>query len=252
MIVACCMALLLLAGQVGDPAGVSEIEEILREFVAAYSEAGPSDAAFVVQLDISPPGESWYVSVQAYGIVDLQRGRHDAPAMTISMSEDTLGKIHRGSMTAFTAGAKATGADVAPLELEFQTGAEQLVDPKGAMLGFIQHFFMRDRPERILLGEEHSRVVHGAHAIPLYYASGFRSAWYKVRDGQRLNEPGDTNPFPQAFVIISGRGRAKIGDAEVDVRSGESYYIPADSDHVLWSAPGESLEVIWFAWGEGA
>ena len=250
--IACFVALLCVAGQVGDVAGASEVGEMLHEFAAVYSEAGSSDVAFVVQLDISPPGESWYVSVQADGIVDLQQGRHDAPAMTISMSEDTLGRIYRGSMTAFTAGAKGSGAEVAPLELEFQTDAEQLVDPKGAMLGFIQHFFMRDRPERILLGEEHSRVVHGAHAIPLYYASGFRSAWYKVKDGQRLNEPGDTNPFPQAFVVISGRGRAKIGDAEVDVRSGESYYIPADSDHVLWPAPGESLEVVWFAWGEGA
>jgi mannose-6-phosphate isomerase-like protein (cupin superfamily) len=252
MMVACFVALLCVAGQVGDAAGASEVGEMLHEFAAVYSEAGPGDVAFVVQLDISPPGESWYVSVQADGIVDLQQGRHDAPAMTISMSEDTLGRIYRGSMTALTAGGKASGAEVAPLEVEFQTDAEQLVDPKGAMLGFIQHFFMRDRPERILLGEEHSRVVHGAHVIALYYASGFRSAWYKVKDGQRLNEPGDTNPFPQAFVIISGRGRAKIGDAEVDVRSGESYYIPADSDHVLWPAPGESLEVIWFAWGEGA
>jgi mannose-6-phosphate isomerase-like protein (cupin superfamily) len=73
-----------------------------------------------------------------------------------------------------------------------------------------------------------------------------------IKEGQRLNEPGDTNPFPQAFVIVSGRGRAKIGNAEVDVRAGESYYIPPGSDHVLWPAIGERLELIWLAWGEGA
>ena len=223
---------------------------MLRDFTLAYSEVDRGGGEFVAQFNISPPGESWYVSVD--GDVELRQGSHEAPIMTLAMSSETLGRIYRGEMTAFTAGGKASGADVAPLEVKFHAAAEQLADPKGTMLGFLQHFFTRERPERILLGEAHSRVVHGAHAIPLYYASGFRSAWYMVKDGQRLNEPGDTNPFPQAFVIVSGRGRAKIGDAEVEVQSGESYYVPPDSDHVLWPAPGESLEVVWFAWGEGA
>lgn len=241
--IAGCMAALLLVAGTGD---------ILRDFTLTYAEELHSGDAFVVQLDISPPGERWYVSHDSTGHVDLQQGSHEAPVMTLTMSSETLGRIHGGEMTAFTAGGKASGADAAPLEVEFHAAAELLADPKGTMLGFLQHFFARERPERILLGEAHSRVVHGAHAIPLYYASGFRSAWYLVKDGQRLNEPGDTNPYPQAFVVMSGSGRAKIGDAEVQVRSGQSYYVPPDSDHVLWPAPGESLEVIWFAWGEGA
>jgi mannose-6-phosphate isomerase-like protein (cupin superfamily) len=239
------------AGGVGTDAAPS-VGEMLRDFAASYSEVAPTDAAFVVGIDISPPGESWHVLVHGDSGVALRQGAHSAPAMIIRMSQETLTCLHTGAMTAFTAGAKATGADLAPLELEFQPSAQELADPKGTLLEFIQHFFVRSRPERIMLGESHSRVVHGAHAIPLYYASGFRSAWYKIKDGQRLNEPGDTNPFPQAFVIVSGRGRAKIGDVEVDVRAGESYYIPAGSDHVLWPASGDSLELIWFAWGEGA
>ena len=245
--------MLLVASVAGESHGSpSEFAEMLHEFAAAFSETSPRDTAFTVQLEISPPGEFWHVSIQAEGTVHLHPGTHEAPAMTITMSKETLARIYEGKMTAFTAGAKGSGADSAPLELEFHAAAEQLPDPKGTMLGFIQHFFVRERPERILLGEEHSRVVHGAHAIPLYYATGFRSAWYKVKEGQTLNEPGDTNPYPQAFIIVSGQGRAKIGDAEIPVRAGESYYIPAGSDHVLSPAPGESLEVIWFAWGEGA
>jgi mannose-6-phosphate isomerase-like protein (cupin superfamily) len=233
-------------------AGNSGIGDMLRDFAHAYSEVPSDGVEFVVQLDISPPGESWYVSVEGKGTLDLQPGSHDAPAMRLVMSNETLGRIHAGEITAFTAGGKASGADVAPLEVEFDAAAEQLPNPKATMLGFIQHFFERERPERILLGEAHSRVVHGAHAIPMYYADGFRSAWYLVKDGQRLNEVGDTNPYPQAFIIISGQGRAKIGEIEIDVRSGESYYIPPDSDHVLWAAPGDSVEVLWLAWGEGA
>jgi mannose-6-phosphate isomerase-like protein (cupin superfamily) len=248
------IAAVLLAAPIPSDKGssASGAAEMLHNFAEAYSETSPSDTALVVQLNISPPGDSWCVSIQANGVVDLREGKHETPAMSITMSEETLARIHQGDMTAFTAGAKGTGADSAPLELEFHAPAERLSDPKGTMLAFIQHFFVRERPERILLGEEHSRIVHGAHSIPLYYASGFRSAWYKVKDGQRLNEPGDVNPFPQAFIIVSGKGRAKIGDSEISVRAGESYFIPPGADHVLWSEPGGSLEVVWLAWGEGA
>jgi mannose-6-phosphate isomerase-like protein (cupin superfamily) len=236
-------------GQIG---GASSIGAMLQEFATIYSETAPPDTEFTVGIDISPPGESWYVSVFGDSGASLNPGTHAAAAMIIRMSQETLGRIYDGSMTAFTAGAKASGAETAPLEVEFRPPAQELADPRGTLLGFIQHFFVRRRPERIPLAEEYARVVHGAHAIPLYYAAGFRSAWYKIKHGQHLNEPGDTNPFPQAFVIVSGRGRAKIGDADVDVRAGESYYIPPGSDHVLRPAPGEELEVIWLAWGDGA
>ena len=73
-----------------------------------------------------------------------------------------------------------------------------------------------------------------------------------VKRGQRLNEPGDTNPFPQAFVIISGAGFAKIGPDTVRVRANEAYYIPPLSDHVLWTLDDEPVVLIWMAWGEGA
>ncbi len=248
------VAAAVLVGPAGGEMGGADpsVEAMLREFATAYSEVAPTNLELAVGIEVSPPGESWYVSVSGDSGVNLSPGTHDAPAMIIRMSQETLGRIYHGSLTAFTAGAKASDAETAPLEVEFRLPAQGLADPKGALLGFIQHFFVRSRPERIPLAEEYSRVVHGAHAIPLYYATGFRSAWYKIEDGQHLNEPGDTNPFPQAFIVVSGQGRAKIGAAEAEVRAGESYYIPPGSDHVLWPVPGESLEVIWLAWGEGA
>jgi mannose-6-phosphate isomerase-like protein (cupin superfamily) len=242
------VVLLMLTG----PATHSDVGQMLADFARTCGEVAPAKGEIVVQFDVTPPGEQWYVSLDSGGTAAVHRGVHEAPAMTLAMSGETLERIHKGELTAFTAAGKGSGADAAPLEVEFGAAAERLEDPKGMMLGFLQHFFERERPERIQLGEEHSRVVHGAHVIPLYYAAGFRSAWYLVKDGQQLNEPGDTNPYPQAFVIISGRGSAKIGDAELEVSAGESYYIPPNSDHVLRAAPGETLTVIWMAWGEGA
>jgi mannose-6-phosphate isomerase-like protein (cupin superfamily) len=228
------------------------IESMLRDFISGYSPVGSETTDVYIQLDITPPGEMWYVVFGRDGGAELQSGSHAAPVATIKLSENTIARIHGGSLTAFTAGAKTSGDDKAPLEFEIHEAATSLRDARETLLGFLQHFFTRSKPERILLGEEYSRVVHGAHAIPLYYARGFRSAWYRINDGEHLNEPGDTNPFPQAFVVISGCGRAKIADSEIEIRAGESYYIPPGTDHVLTPATGQWLEVIWFAWGDGA
>jgi mannose-6-phosphate isomerase-like protein (cupin superfamily) len=252
------IALLVLAvGLVGtlpqQQAGCEDIaiETMLRAFADDYTATCGDSIGMIAALEIEPGG-TWHVAVEPEGEVKLDRGPHPGAAFTLSMSLETMQRIYEGSMTAFTAAAQATGSDPAPLQLQVHEPAQDLPHPKEAMLGFLQHFFTLGRPERIILREENSRFVHGAHVIPLYYAEGFRSAWYKVKHGQRLNEPGDTNPYPQAFVIVSGKGRAKIGDTEVEVQAGESYFIPSNSDHVLWPDKGEELVIVWLAWGEGA
>lgn len=116
----------------------------------------------------------------------------------------------------------------------------------------IQYFFAPQQPHRYLLGVSHARKVHGGMSVGLYYYPGFRSSQYTVAKGVRLNEPGDTNPFPQAFVFISGSGFALIGSDTVRVKAGESYLIPAGTDHVVWNESDEPLVLIWLAWGPGA
>ena len=105
---------------------------------------------------------------------------------------------------------------------------------------------------KILLGEEHSRLVHGGHVVGLFYDKGLRSAWYAVNKGERLNSPDDSNPFPQAFIFLSGKGKAQIGDKVISVKGGEAYYIPPGSSHVAWTEEDEPLELLFLAWGEGA
>jgi mannose-6-phosphate isomerase-like protein (cupin superfamily) len=228
-----------------------DIEAMLEAFAEDYRDTRADSVALIVQLEFSPD-ESWYVISAPGETAELHRGSHPDAAVTLRMSSGTLQEIYRGHITAFTAGAKGTGSDTAPLEMDINQPAEHLLNAKGTILEFLQHFFMLGSPERTTLREESSRIVHGAHVIPLYYAEGFRSAWYKVKPGQHLNEPGDTNPYPQAFIIISGRGHAKIGDSEVEVQAGESYYIPPHSDHVLWPQDDQELVIIWLAWGQGA
>lgn len=119
-------------------------------------------------------------------------------------------------------------------------------------LEFVQRCFYSTYPEKNDLNKSKSRQVHGAWTITMFYHPGFRSAWYQIEKGQSLNKPGDTNPFPQAFVLIPDHGYAKIGDVTLKVKANEAYYIPPNTDHVFWTEDGSPLKLIFLAWGEGA
>ena len=240
------------ASQTGEEPAPDTVAGILEHFAREYRGMGSDTSAYVVQFDIRPGDRSWHAEVFPEGGIELEPGMSDRAAFVFATDESTLLDIYHEKMTGMTAAAQATGLDAAPLEVRTNEAAAELANPRRALLGFAQDFFNRSWPERIKLGEEHSRVVHGAHAIPLYYGEGFRSAWYTIEKGQRLNEPGDTNPFPQAFVIISGEGMAKIGDSTIKVHAGESYYIAPGSDHVLWTESEHGITLIWLGWGKGA
>ncbi len=161
-----------------------------------------------------------------------------------------LKKIYKGEITAFTAAGKANVSDSAPLDWEFKDGYV----PKNMdnFYYFIMHFFNTSKPERIVLGENHARKVHGGNAIPLYYYPGMRSAWYMLKNGEQMNEEGETDPFHQAVIIISGKGVAKIGDKKIEIKEKESYYIPPGSEQIILNKNEEPLVLIWLAWGEKA
>ena len=232
-----------------DSRNVGEMLEVMAE---SFERKAPEDLSLVVQFDIGPGQELWYVVVENGRHVKVGAGRHNGAQFTFVTDVNTLGLIYAGKMSALTAAGKARGSDTAPLELTIAEGVELVGKVRKALFAFLQSFFNTSIPERTLLAEEHSRFIHGGHSIPLYYYPGFRSAWYLLKRGERLNEPGDTDPFPQALIIIEGEGFAKIGREEIRVKAGESYYIPPGSEHMVWSGSGRPLILIWLAWGEGA
>ena len=229
-----------------------EVKQMLQEWAESFRPRAPDDLALAVQIDVQPGERSWHVIVEPGGQVTLDEGPYPRAQVILATTEGTLQRIHSGQMTALTAAGKAHASDPAPLDWRLGEGQQFTPQLYRDALLFLQRFFNRSDPERILLGEAHARLVHGAHAIPLYYHPGFRSAWYMVKRGERLNEPGDTDPFPQAFVFVAGEGWAKIGERTVPVKAGESYYIPPGSDHVVWTESDEPLVLIFLAWGPGA
>lgn len=231
---------------------MTDVHQMLQEMAASFSSRIPEDFSLRVQLDIRPDAGSWHVIVEVGRRVTVSPGFDQQPQVILVMTEGTLRTIHCGQMAALTAAAKTAISDPAPLD--YRLGPRQSFTPQlyADMLVFLQHFFNLTEPERILLGEPHSRKVHGANAVALFYQPGFRSAWYRVEKGEQLNEPGDTDPFPQAFVFVSGEGWAKIGDKTVPVRANEAYRVPPGSEHIVWTESEEPLILLWLAWGEGA
>jgi len=231
---------------------MNKAKKFLDDWAENFQRKVPDDYSLIVQFDVRPGPVSWHVVVEPGGQINVGEGIHPDTHVILSATEETLRDIYEGKMTALTAAGRAHISDFAPLDFSLGERVELTPALKAKLFLFIQSFFNRSTPERIPLGEEHARKVHGALAIPMYYHPGFRSAWYLVKKGERLNEPGDTNPFPQAFIFISGEGYAKIGEETVPVRAGEARYIPPGSDHVVWTDSDRPLELIFLAWGEGA
>jgi mannose-6-phosphate isomerase-like protein (cupin superfamily) len=223
--------------------------QILSEMTKKFSKKINDEFKLKVQFYIKDSDENFYLIIKD-GKTNLEKKENTRADAKFFTTTQTLEDIYTGKMTAFTAAGKAHISDEAPLDFKFASDfkPENLKDA----YYFLIHFFNRHEPEKISLGEKHSRVIHGAHAIPLYYYPGFRSAWYQINKEQKMNEPGDTNPFPQAVIIIEGEGKAKIGDKKITIKANESYFIPPNSDHVFWTEKEQSLVLIWLAWGEGA
>ena len=223
--------------------------EILQEMAENFQNKIDIDFTLTVQFDIQDQDESFCIKTE-YGEVTIHEGPCENSHLLLVTDTDTIQKIYNNEITAFTAAGKARMSEPAPLDWKLPKNAEFTPELVDNAYFFIQHFFNRTFPEKILLGEEYSRLVHGGHAVPLYYNTGFRSAWYLLKKGDKLNEPGDTNPFPQAFIFIKGEGSATIGDKTVTVKEGESYHIPPGTEHIVWTE--DELTLIWLAWGEGA
>jgi mannose-6-phosphate isomerase-like protein (cupin superfamily) len=226
--------------------------EILTEMTNIYSSKVSKDLSLIVQLKQLSENETWFISVAPGQQASLAKSSQQAPQIMFSFTKKTLFDIYSGRMTGFTAIARENLSDHSPLDFQLGPGVEMTPEVLDQLYEFIQHFFNTTLPEMIITNKSHARLVHGAYAIPLFYHTGFRSAWYQVEKGQKLNKIGDTNPFSQAFIIIQGKGYAKIGDFIQEITAGNTYYVPPESDHVLWTNEEMPLQLIYLAWGDQA
>lgn len=227
-------------------------QEILTDMARVFETKQIKTRPMAIQFDVEPGPEPIFVQLDGTGKAAVSARRESKPTFICKTDYETLKQIYRGELNALTAGAKANWNNSAPLDIRLPEGEKLTPDLMKDILVVGQRFLNRSSPEMIRFGLEHSRVVHGGHVTSLFYDQGFRSGWYTLRRGERLNEAADQNPFPQALIILGGKGRATFGGSTVNITAGEAYYIPPRSQHMLWTESDEPLSLIWIAWGPGA
>lgn len=235
-----------------ENASLMSIDWLLGEFLRSFLEKGCSPLNGILQIEVQPENQRWHVDFQR-GEGWLQGSSEQAFLVVITSSE-TLRQLYAGDLSPMTAIGREHYSDPAPLDIRPGKGVELIPGSPlfQELLGFVQRFFSRFQPEKIEMGFKHARTIHGGSVVGLFYGLGFRSAWYGLRKGERLNNPDDTNPFPQAFVFLAGSGMAQLGEITCAVRAGEVYHIPPGSVHMVWNENEQPLELLFLAWGDQA
>ena len=232
----------------------ADLSDMLSAWSESFAQKIDSSYEAIVNFRLSDnPQESYHVEFK-----DKQFRMNQGESSSSNFSfESNLGhysKMYNGEMTALTSMGQASSTDPIPLvpKLEKPVSDNLLND----FLFFSQRFFNVDSNDKVALTIDNSRFIHGGHAIPIFYQKsdefGVRSAWYQINRGEQVNDFGDTNPFPQYFIITSGSGYAKIGRDTISINPNEAYFVAPENEHIFWNDNDQPLVLIFIAFGEGA
>lgn len=262
-VVASCAALLiLLVGRGGTasaqtPADAAEVEAILERYVEDYVSDVTVDRDVLFGVEVE--GEWWHVQARpgpegSPHPVSMGRGAPPDPTFYFTLDRETLGRLDRGELNPETAMVKAFSTDLSPMDVETMEGWQPDDGFLETLLRTSFHFWTRGTPEIIPFGEQYTRFTHGADAVVFYYQPGFRSGWASVKPGQHANEDprSQTNPFPSLFIVVGGRGMARIGGKEVELEKGQAVLVPAEVPHEFWNPFDVPFETVLLMFGEGA
>lgn len=223
--------------------------EVMKRYASVYETKVDPSTTLMLKWTISDTKETCIVQIDQ-GRVQVLAQTNEEPDVQFSLTSDTFQRIREGTLEAFTAAGKGDIRDPALLDSAF--GPTFTMKRLPELYHVLMHFFVTSPIKVVDLDIKQARVVHGAYAIPMFYHEGFRSAWYTVQPGQRLNEPGDTNPFDQAMVILSGSGQATFGNDTFRLEANRAYHIPPGSDHVIDNDTDQPITLIFLAYGPGA
>jgi hypothetical protein len=227
------------------------VKDILETFTRSYVEKTHelSEMSFGFLID----GDEWWtVTIHSDRSFEVCQEEPAAPTFYFTADATTLKDIADGAMRAPTAMAKARADERTPMDIAFIEGYE--INEAFDLREFVFRYFALNKIEKIMLGKQFARIVHGGYAIPLVYAEGLRTAWYRIEQGMIINEdPQDqTNPFPTLVIATKGSGYAEIGGQVFQFSAGEAYYIPQNITHKFWTDHMDGLEFIIIMYGEGA
>jgi mannose-6-phosphate isomerase-like protein (cupin superfamily) len=140
------------------------------------------------------------------------------------------------------------------MDIEVMEGFEPPQDFTAKVLDTTFHFWTRGFPEIIRYGDGLTRFTHGADITVFYYQPGLRSGWASLKKGMHANEDpkSQVNEFPSLFIILEGKGNARIGGNKVELQKGEAIFVPKNVAHEFWNDNNEPFELVLIMFGEGA
>jgi mannose-6-phosphate isomerase-like protein (cupin superfamily) len=232
-----------------------ELKVILEEWANNYLNKIDKDYKAIINFSLTDSDENWYLDINDLKFT-LKKGKIDTANFSFKSTLSHYNKMYNGKITGLTSMGQATSKDKIPLIPQIHKPVENSENALNDFLFFSQRFFNSSPYDKIVLKEENSRIVHGGHAIALFYQKtndiGVRSAWYQINKGEQVNEIGDVNSFPQYFIVTKGSGFAKIGNDTIKIKLNEAYFVAPENDHVFWNESDEPLNMIFIAWGKGA
>jgi mannose-6-phosphate isomerase-like protein (cupin superfamily) len=202
----------------------------------------PFSGSMNVGIVLTDSGESATVSV---GEVSRVLEGLVTPAVRITMTRETFERVRDGEADAFALGGRSKMSESRPINFE-SIDPERAAEVMEAVKSMATFFFNPGKVKTKELSLERAGEAHGARPIPLVYWKGLRTAWYHVPAGSVLNEAGEKDPWPQAFVVLRGSGRVQIADEDQELKTSRVYYIPRDCMHKIQA--DSPVELIWIAW----
>jgi len=169
----------------------------------------------------------------------------DEPHVILTMESTVFRRLLAGEADFGALIGRSKASEVRPINLEFPDPSKMLEAWRKAK-PLMNFFFSPGLVKSKTLSPEFAGEAHGAHPIPLVYWDVLRSSWYHIPRGTVLNEAGETNPYPQLFVIQEGGGRLVLDEEAAEVETWRAYYVPPDSVHVVEALT--DMRLIWIAW----
>ncbi len=226
-------------------------EEMLVQWANAYEKKIPDTEIDTLNFHLKNTDSHWHITIQNK-TCQVIKGKNPLSKMVITANFETYSRIFNGELNGMTAIGRASVHQSAPLDMWLENGMTLRKINWEKLYYTVTNFFNTHPHNKVLLGREHSRNVHGGNVVALYYSVGFRSAYYNMQPGETLNESGEKDPFNQSFVIISGKGFAKIGNDTLTIAANEAYYIKPNIEHKVWTDSNEGISLVWNAWGNEA
>lgn len=242
---------------------------VLQSFVESYRT---DPMALTVTFGVKVADDWWHVTAERsqtpYAVGKRQQYTfHDFGPHAVTLHEGppaqptwyfefadraTLHRIDRGIWTATTAAAKSTPADKTALELrpmdDFAFGQQAVAISYQVM----EHFWKRDPAEVTRFSRDASLPSHGASIVGLYAMKDKRVSWFSLGQDEAANDDPqlDRGQAPNLFIFTSGRGKAIVGEQELDITPGMSVFVGPYVRHVIRNPNPEPLEGILILFGD--